>query len=476
MRRLLSLIVTLLVIALLWPSASLADLYDPRLIDCSLLMTGDLELSPSGQYIMLQVTSWGGAPYRYVVTLGNFTEHDLRSLRVLNRYFPADPEAPELTEEWFPPALAPGESASHTFEYDHALPDGCHQLEIQIADGLGAIVMDCSRPSSTTVFQLPLDDEVKAYLMEPPLTLDEPDGPSKMGIHVTRNSTPDIMEFVRTARPAVVVGLGDVGWLTEAKRISPETITIGRYAEPNQNIEGDPVARAREFVASHLERYLLNPGVDYWLGWNEPVIQTREQMAWYAAFEAERVVAMAEHGLKAAIGNFSVGTPEAEVFGEFLPAIRTAMQHGGVLSLHEYGAPTMRDGVGAAIPGADLVDGAGALTLRYRYWYNHFLQPNGLVIPLVITEAGIDGGVLAQANEDGDGWRGFVQTAVPDESLSRAAASYLEQLSWYDDELRRDPYVLGFAVFNVGDPDGPWSSFDMTDLLPQMTDLVLSKP
>jgi hypothetical protein len=31
-------------------------------------------------------------------------------------------------------------------------------------------------------------------------------------------------------------------------------------------------------------------------------------------------------------------------------------------------------------------------------------------------------------------------------------------------------------VFNVGDPDGPWASFDMTDLLPQMTDLVLSKP
>jgi len=94
----------------------------------------------------------------------------------------------------------------------------------------------------------------------------------------------------------------------------------------------------------------------------------------------------------------------------------------------------------------------------------------------VITEAGIDGGVLPQGNEGEDGWRGLVDLSVPDESLSRAAASYLEQLSWYDDELRRDPYVLGFAVFNVGDADGEWRSFDMTDLLPQLTDAVLSKP
>ena len=476
MRRLTLAVAILILIGLAWPSLARADVRAPRLIESSLLMTGDLGLIQADQHIMLQVTSWGGAPYRYVVTLANLTEHDLRSLRVLNRYFPADPEAPEITEEWFPPAMAPGESSSYTFAYDHALADGCHQLEIQIADGLGSIVMDCSQPNSTTVFQLPLDGEMTAFLMEPPLTMDEPDGPSKLSIHVTRNSTPDIMEFVRTTQPKVLVGLGDVGWLTEAKAASPETITIGRYAEPDQNIEGDPIARARDFVVDHLERYSLNPGVDYWLGWNEPVIQSREAMAWYAAFESERVIAMAEHGLKAAIGNFSVGTPEADVFGDFLPAVRTAMAHDGILSLHEYGAPSMREGVGAGIPGAETVDGAGALTLRYRYWYNHYLQPAGLVIPLVITEAGIDGGVLAQGSEDGDGWRGLVDMAVPDESLSRAAASYLEQLDWYDDELRRDPYVVGFAVFNVGDPDGPWASFDMTDLLPQMTDLVLSKP
>ncbi len=476
MRRSLSLAAVLLAVALVWPTAALADPHDPRLIDCSLLMTGQIGTGVARQYVMLQVTSWAGSPYRYVVTLGNFSEFDLRSTRLLNRYFPADPDAPELSEEWFPEELGPGESASHTFTYDQALPDGCHQLELQIADGLGSIVMDCSPPNSTTVFQLPLDGDITAYLMEPPLTSEEPEGGSKLGIHVTRNSTPEIMAFVQDARPAVLVGLGDVGWLTDAKSVSPETITIARYAEPDQSLEGDPIMRAREFVATHLERYLLNPGVDYWLGWNEPVVQNREDMAWYAAFEAERAVAMAEYGLKVAVGNFSVGTPEANTFGEFLPAIRAAMEHGGILSLHEYGAPTMLDGVGAGIPGAEPVDGAGALTLRYRYWYNHFLQPNDLVIPLVITEAGIDGGVLPQGNEGEDGWRGLVDLSVPDESLSRAAASYLEQLSWYDDELRRDPYVLGFAVFNVGDPDGEWRSFDMTDLLPQLTDAVLSKP
>jgi len=53
--------------------------------------------------------------------------------------------------------------------------------------------------------------------------------------------------------------------------------------------------------------------------------------------------------------------------------------------------------------------------------------------------------------------------------------AYIAQLSWYDDQLRRDPYVLGFAVFNVGTLDGRWRSFDVTDILPQLGGLVSSK-
>ena len=67
-----------------------------------------------------------------------------------------------------------------------------------------------------------------------------------------------------------------------------------------------------------------------------------------------------------------------------------------------------------------------------------------------------------------------VKTGNPADS-PEATAAYLEQLSWYDDELRRDPYVIGFAIFNAGSPGGNWASFDITDILPQLAGLVNSK-
>src|SRR5690606_458457 len=100
----------------------------------------------------------------------------------------------------------------------------------------------------------------------------------------------------------------------------------------------DPAAQARAYVQAAAWAYRANPGVDYWLGWNEPGIDEIGQMQWYADFEAERIVAMAELGLKAAIGNFSTGTPEPAEFEAFLPAIRVAKEYGAVLALHEYSA------------------------------------------------------------------------------------------------------------------------------------------
>ena len=38
-----------------------------------------------------------------------------------------------------------------------------------------------------------------------------------------------------------------------------------------------------------------------------------------------------------------------------------------------------------------------------------------------------------------------------------------------------DPQVLGFAIFNVGDSDGMWKSFDVTDILPRLAELIGSK-
>jgi hypothetical protein len=496
----------LLIVSIIFSFASctaLADEDASRLIDPKVVITAEILDSPEPEPVepvdegqetdeadapksapahtlLVQATSWLDQDYYYVLTLTNLTPWPISAPYILDRYLPADPEQPEILREWYPDALAPGDSASIAFRYaEGPLDDACHQIEISIADGMGTVLMDCSKPGSTTVWDVAMTEPMETFLGQPALTMAAPSGGSKVGIHVTRNSDPRIMAFVESAAPSIVVAVGDLGWLTHVKEVSPSTITVGRIEEGDQSFNGDPIQRARDFVALNAETYHANPGVDYWLGWNEPVIDEVWQMEWYAQFEAERTRAMAELGYKTAIGNFSAGTPEAHEFEAFLPAIAVAHDLGGVLALHEYSAPTMRDGVGAGIPGLAASDSSGALTLRYRFWYDHYLKPNDLVIPLLITEAGIDGGVLRYQDVNLFGWRDFSKE-LP-EPLEESAteplsdAEYLQQLSWYDDELRRDEYVLGFAIFNVGDHGGRWHSFDMTDMLPDLGHMIVSK-
>ena len=58
--------------------------------------------------------------------------------------------------------------------------------------------------------------------------------------------------------------------------------------EENWPEELAPEAAARQYVDDNLNKYRLNPGVDYWEGWNEFVPVTEARWHWYAAFEAAR--------------------------------------------------------------------------------------------------------------------------------------------------------------------------------------------
>jgi hypothetical protein len=252
-------------------------------------------------------------------------------------------------------------------------------------------------------------------------------------------------------------------------------VTVARLLEDHDEgvMTGDPEERARNFVARHVAEYLLNPGVDYWEGWNEPV--PGENMAWYARFEVERARRMADHGLRVAVGGFATGMPEWDQFVEFLPAIEAALAHDGILTLHEYAAPTLDYRMGEALPGHPAYPDRGVLLLRYRWWYEDFLKPRGLVIPLVISEGGIDGQVGQDLAPPGLGWRDF-SAYWRQEGLGRdGAQAYVQQLAWYDQELQQDDYVIGVAIFTAGSPAGHWPSFDITAILPELAKYVVSQ-
>ena len=276
---------------------------------------------------------------------------------------------------------------------------------------------------------------------------------SRLGLHVILNNDDGIMQFVSSARPAVMKGVGDLGFLRLVKEASPTTVTLGRVDDIYiQNYIGEPEEAAQIYVDKHLRTYQLNPGVDYWEGWNEPDPGT-QWMSWYARFEQERVKLMAQHGLRSAIGGFPPGVPEIAEFRLFVPAIETALQYGGILTLHEGDLVTgdMQFMYGSALPGYPFYADRGAMAFRYRWFYREILEPAGLVIPLIISEL------------EFAGW-----------STTTADNLVYNQLAWYDSEARKDPYVIGFTVFTAG-ANAHWDHLDLNPVLSDLTHYVNSQ-
>jgi len=296
---------------------------------------------------------------------------------------------------------------------------------------------------------------------------------SKLSIHVVFNNDARIMDFVRQAQPAVIKAVDDFGYLAEVERVSPNTIIVARRNETNQDYGGNPEEAARRFVQSQLRQYQLNPAVDFWEGWNEPD-PGLERMAWFARFEQERVRELARYGFRAAVGGFATGVPEMDEFALFIPAIETAMQYGGILTLHEYSAPVITQGYGSALPGYPYHEERGALTFRYRWFYEELLIPRGLVIPLVISEAGIDGILGNRPGPEGKGWSDFQSYSVAQGWGSNGVDAFINQLAWYDAGVRQDNYVLGFTVFTAG-PVAQWKPYDIGPIIPRMADYVRSQ-
>jgi hypothetical protein len=370
-------------------------------------------------------------------------------------------------------STAPGVSATATSGAP-ITPTGGHVIYVPVVISGGTTPSPTPTPSLSPTITLTPTPSLTPTPRWPP-ALETP-GLSKIALHIFNNDDPDIFEYMRVTKPPVVKILNDFGGMAEVKQFSPTTVTIGRIMLAEQPMDGDPVARAQQFVATNLETYQQYPAIDYWEGYNEPATDPAS-MGWYTRFEVERVRSMAAYGLRAAIGAFSTGTPEFDQMIQFVPAVEAAQQNHGILVLHEYSAPTMDFGMGAPIPGQPPGSDRGPFMLRYRFFYDGIFKPRGLVIPLVVSEAGIDGGINDRPGPEGAlGWRDFIGYWSEIGLGGSSSAEYIRQLAWYDQEVRRDDYVIGFTVFTVGARDHPeWGSYDITSILTRLARYVVTQ-
>ena len=274
---------------------------------------------------------------------------------------------------------------------------------------------------------------------------------SKLSIHTSFvNGGKYSWEFIKGGKPRCVKLLDRFDVAREIKNLVPGIVIIGRIWKGSHGsvLDGDPVERAREWWSVQGATIKLYPEVDYWEGYNEPGYLNPVEMAWYAEFEAERVRILSNHGRRACIGNFATGnidTPDVDggaSWRAFEKALDAALLHGGVLGLHEYGCP-----MSCAFSG-DVSTGEGWLCGRYRKVYKYYLIPNDKVIPLVITECGVDNVGNVSGCCSYSGWK-----------LGYSWLEYINQLIWYDSILKVDDYVIGATIFSLEIPG--WENYDI---------------
>lgn len=310
---------------------------------------------------------------------------------------------------------------------------------------------------------------------------------SKLGPHLHR-MTPDALAWIASGPPLARLS-GDFAAARALAEAHPTALLIGAppvtldLSDEARSGAG-PEGSARLFVAGQRETLLKYPQITAWEGPLAPVLgaatspEALRLMAWYAAFEAERVRALADLGLRAVIGNFASGGPDLKLWAAFVPALDAAEDHAGLLGLQEHGAPWLWWLTGAFQPSdgprpelATPAEGpAGWTTLRYRLVRERVLRPNGLErLSIVITSVRLDRSTLNDLRYPTGPWRALLDfwrlhdgADDPIEAWrestdpgARDPERYLaEQLLWYDAELQRDPEVLGAAVGIVGaDPE-----------------------
>jgi hypothetical protein len=244
---------------------------------------------------------------------------------------------------------------------------------------------------------------------------------SKLGIYVINVGDFDAVDYCRRAQPRIAISMDhNLDTWKQIKQVSPNTFIIGRYyVDDGEQIFADnPEQRAEQFFQKMKPDADKMRGIyDAWMGYNESVVQANDTATALSRFYVRWGDLMRAAKLVSCAYSFATGNPEVE----YWPLLADGLRHCDLLSLHEYSAKTMDQN-------------SSWLCLRYRRAIAA-LAPDARK-QVVITETGIDGGVLPDPNEAQKGWLKYTNEA-----------GYVATLGWYDSEMQKDNYLIGAAIF-----------------------------
>jgi hypothetical protein len=172
---------------------------------------------------------------------------------------------------------------------------------------------------------------------------------------------------------------------------------------------------------------------------NEPACNGNDEIARLVEFTLEATDIAHDNGFKVCAYNISVGNPHDNGTGDPSVTIWKMRQlaHGLVgadyWSYHAYWTPNKG---GPANP---------AYALRYRQWLQCIRQEGITPPPLLLTEAGIDGGIEGRPYKS---WR----------TLSNREA-YARDVAQFEAEVRKDKEVQAYFLYTAG-YENPWGDFE----------------
>lgn len=213
-------------------------------------------------------------------------------------------------------------------------------------------------------------------------------------------------------------------------------------------LTADPVATGQAHaavcvrIAQDAEARGVNRARLTFEGLNEPQLWAGEPPAAVAAYYLAFLNALHAHDLRGVVGNFGVGWPgnggvqDAPVQWDFFQPVVKAFWPGDHLGLHEYWA----------------YNGPGE---NWRWWAGRYEQCP-YKVPILITECGVDLGVLGAFHQYG-GWADI----LPGASWEQRVARYLGDLFWYEGKALADGRIRGLCVFtyDIGSPH--WERFNV---------------
>jgi len=250
----------------------------------------------------------------------------------------------------------------------------------------------------------------------------------------------------------------------------PDLYLIGRVVVPSsfqERFTQDPAGTGRSLAASILSLEASQASVngrrlfDAWESFNEavPGHASPDTKRAYDAFQVAFAAPIKRAGFEPIAMNFGTGNMLGD---DFLAYFTGTLETYTYLGFHEYDWPDMWRLHEENI--REKNEGGMWLALRYRRIMNEVRKVYGSRHKVIVTECGMTQGVLG--GKDVGPWH--PPTVPPDvldylasKNISTAVTEerYWKSLTWYNDELMKDDYVIAALLFVVGAVH-PWESFE----------------